>query len=307
MAIVKVNNISKKFGTHQAVDNISFEVEEGLICGILGPNGAGKSTTIRMINNIIQPDTGSIEIFGDKLKSESQDYMGYLPEERGLYKRIKVIDQLTYFGKLKSLSDKEAKERARYWLDRLEASDWENKKIQELSKGMQQKVQFISTIMHKPRLLILDEPFSGFDPINADLFKRIVLELKDEGTTVLFSTHIMEHAEQMCDQIGLINKGKMVLFGNLRSIKKEFGRDTILMEYEEGDDTFLNDFSGLSFINRSKGRVEFRVVNKDIKVRDILAKANENVEIINFQLSEPSLNEIFIETVSKTGESNVEL
>lgn len=306
MAIVKVSNISKKFGEYKAVDNISFEVEEGLICGILGPNGAGKSTTIRMINNIIQPDTGNIEIFGDTLKSESQDFMGYLPEERGLYKRIKVIDQLTYFGKLKNLSDREAKESARYWLDRLDASDWETKKIQELSKGMQQKVQFISTIMHKPKLLILDEPFSGFDPINADLFKRIVLELKSEGTTVLFSTHIMEHAEQMCDQIGLINKGKMVLFGKLRDIKKEFGRDTILMEYE-GEDSFLNGFSGLSFINRSNGRVEFRITNKEINVRDIISKANESVDIINFQLSEPSLNEIFIETVSKTGESNVEL
>ncbi len=209
-----------------------------------------------------------------------------------------------YFGRLKSLTESKAKEQARYWLGRLGASDWENKKIQELSKGMQQKVQFISTLLHRPKLLILDEPFSGFDPINADLFKRIVIDLKNDGTTVLLSTHIMEQAEQMCDQIGLINKGKLVLSGNLRDVKKNFGRDTVLIEYE-GEDVFLNNISGLQFINRSRGRAEFRIINKEISIKDIIARANETVDIIRFELSEPSLNEIFIDVVSKTGGENV--
>lgn len=304
MEILNLNTITKKYGNFTAVDNISFSVEEGIIFGILGPNGAGKSTTIRMINNIIQPDAGEINIFGEKIKPQAQDYMGYMPEERGLYKKIKVIDQLVYFGRLKSMSESEAKKQARLWLNKLGVADWENKKIQELSKGMQQKVQFISTILHKPKLLILDEPFSGFDPINADLFKKLVIELKNEGTTILLSTHIMEQAEQMCDQIGLINKGKLVLSGNLRNIKREFGRDTVLIEYE-GEDNFLNDFTGLQFINRSLGRAEFRVINKEIKIQDIIEKANKSVEIYKFELSEPSLNEIFIEVVSKTGGENV--
>ena len=304
MAILKLNSITKRFGSYTAVDNIDFEVGEGVICGIIGPNGAGKSTTIRMINNIFQPDSGTIEIFGEPIKSQSQDFMGYLPEERGLYKKIKVIDQLVYFGRLKSLTESKAKEQARYWLGRLGASDWENKKIQELSKGMQQKVQFISTLLHRPKLLILDEPFSGFDPINADLFKRIVIDLKNDGTTVILSTHIMEQAEQMCDQIGLINKGKLVLSGNLRDVKKNFGRDTVLIEYE-GEDVFLNNISGLQFINRSRGRAEFRIINKEISIKDIIARANETVDIIRFELSEPSLNEIFIDVVSKTGGENV--
>ncbi len=306
MEILKLESVTKRFGNYTAVDNISFDVEEGIIFGIIGPNGAGKSTTIRMINNIFNPDSGEISVFGEKIKAESQDFMGYLPEERGLYKKIKVIDQLIYFGKLKSLTEKQSKDAARYWLNRLGASDWEKKMIQELSKGMQQKVQFISTLLHKPRLLILDEPFSGFDPINADLFKKIVLDLKNDGTTILLSTHIMEQAEQMCDKIGLINKGKLVLSGNLRNIKKEFGKDTVLIEYE-GSDEFLNELHNVQFINRSKGRAEFRVTNKEMSFKEIIEKANKSAEISRFELSEPSLNEIFIDVVSKSGVENVQL
>lgn len=298
MELLNVDSIYKQFGDYYAVNGISFDVEEGIIFGILGPNGAGKSTTIRMITNIIQPDKGTIKFQGELMKSEFQNDLGYLPEERGLYKKIKVIDQLVYFGRLKGMTFSSAQDAARQWLRKLDAADWEKKKIQELSKGMQQKVQFISTIMHKPKLLVLDEPFSGFDPINADLFKKIVLDLKNEGTTILLSTHIMEQAEQMCDKICLINKGKMVLGGNIREIKRNFGKDTILMEFE-GSSEFLDKFQGLKFTNRANNRVEFRITDNAISSNDILKAAAECATIYKYELSEPSLHEIFIEVVSK--------
>ena len=298
MELLNVDSIYKQFGDYYAVNGISFDVEEGIIFGILGPNGAGKSTTIRMITNIIQPDKGSIKFQGELMKSEFQNHLGYLPEERGLYKKIKVIDQLVYFGRLKGMTFSAAQDAARQWLRKLDAADWEKKKIQELSKGMQQKVQFISTIMHKPKLLVLDEPFSGFDPINADLFKKIVLDLKNEGTTILLSTHIMEQAEQMCDKICLINKGKMVLGGNIREIKRNFGKDTILMEFD-GSSEFLDKFQGLKFTNRANNRVEFRITDNAVSSNDILKAAAESATIYKYELSEPSLHEIFIEVVSK--------
>jgi ABC-2 type transport system ATP-binding protein len=303
MKILEVDNIYKQFGDYFAVNGVSFAVDEGLICGVLGPNGAGKTTTIRMITNILQPDKGRISVFGKPMDSEAQNHFGYLPEERGLYKRIKVIDQLIYFGRLKGLSASDAAKEARLWLKKLDASDWENKKIQELSKGMQQKVQFISAILHKPKLLVLDEPFSGFDPINADLFKKIVIDLKNEGTTILLSTHIMEQAEQMCDKICLIHKGQAVLSGNLRDVKKNFGRDSILIEFE-GDSKFLDKFSGLKFTNRSSSRAEFRIGDSGINPKDILMAAIESVEVFKFELAEPSLHEIFIDVVSKQGGIN---
>ncbi len=297
MRVLEVDNIVKKFGDFTAVGGVSFNVEKGRIMGVLGPNGAGKTTTIRMINNILIPDEGRITIFGEPVSYDLQNRIGYLPEERGLYKKVKVIDQLVYFAQLKGMSKADATEKGRQWLRRVDASDWETKKIQELSKGMQQKVQFVSTILHNPEILILDEPFSGFDPLNVELLKRIILDLRDQGKTILLSTHVMEQAEQMCDDIVLISKGIHIRSGNLREIKRSFGKDTILMEFD-GDDTFLNKFSGLKFVNRSKNRVEFRITNEEVKLKDILKTAADSVDLFKFELVEPSLREIFIDLVS---------
>ena len=232
MVVIEVKNVIKKFGDYAASNKISFDVESGRIMGLLGPNGAGKTTMIRMITNILIPDEGEIKVFGERVGSEHQNNIGYLPEERGLYKKIKVLDQLIYFAQLKGMTKIDAQQKAMYWLDKLDAKDWASKKIQELSKGMQQKVQFISTIIHNPDLLILDEPFSGFDPINTEVLKRIILDMRDEGKTIVLSTHVMEQAEQMCDDICLINKGSIVLDGKIRDIKKSYGKDTIIMELD---------------------------------------------------------------------------
>ncbi|MFC2131862.1 ABC transporter ATP-binding protein [Bacteroidota bacterium] len=304
MITVKLENVVKAFGDYKAVNDISFEVGQGSIFGILGPNGAGKTTTIRMITNILMPDSGKILLFDEPVKSIHQDRIGYLPEERGLYKKIKVIEQLIYFGQLKGMSRSEASEAASKWLRDLEAGDWAKKKIQELSKGMQQKVQFISTILHSPDLLILDEPFSGFDPINVETLKKIITDLKESGKTILLSTHIMEQVEQLCDDIILIDKGKMILSGNVREIKSNYGRDSVLMEFG-GSDSFIDDLKNVKFINRTKNRVEFRLNNSGYTANRILQSAIEKrAEVIRFELVEPSLNEIFIDVVSKKGMDN---
>ncbi len=303
MEILNLQNVTKRFGNYAAVNDVSFSVDSGRILGLLGPNGAGKTTTIRMITNIYTPDEGTITIKGESVGPAHQNIIGYLPEERGLYKKIKVIDQLAYFGQLKGLSRQEAVNGARYWLRKLDAADWESKKIQELSKGMQQKIQFISTILHDPDILILDELFSGFDPINVEVLKSIIADLKQAGKTILLSTHVMEQVEKVCDDICLINKGRIVLSGNMREIKKSFGRDTVLMEYD-GDDSFLNNFSGIQFINRSKNRAEFRIKDSQANSKDILNAAMQNVDLIKYELVEPSLHEIFIDVVSERGEYN---
>jgi ABC-2 type transport system ATP-binding protein len=304
MAVLKLEKVNKSFGSFKAVNDVSFEVKEGTVFGLLGPNGAGKTTTIRMITNILIADKGNITLFGEPVKSLHQNRIGYLPEERGLYKKIKVIDQLIYFGQLKGMSRANAKSTAQKWLKNLDASDWANKKIQELSKGMQQKVQFISTILHNPDILILDEPFSGFDPINVETLKKIILDLKEEGKTILLSTHVMEQVEQLCEEIVLINKGTVVLNGNVRDIKKNYGRDNILIEFE-GDDSFINDLHGVKFINRSKNRVEFNLNETGLSSKDILNIAlDKQVEIYRFELMEPSLNEIFIDVVTNLVNGN---
>jgi ABC-2 type transport system ATP-binding protein len=267
MSVLIVDNAVKRFGKFTAVDHVSFEVPPGSIHGILGPNGAGKTTTIRMINNILEPDEGNITVFGEKIRAEHQNRMGYLPEERGLYKKIKVLDQLIYFGQLKGLKKADAAKRAKYWLEKFNALDWAPKKIQELSKGMQQKVQFISTILHDPELLILDEPFSGFDPINTEALKDTILELRDRGITIMLSTHVMHQVEQMCDTICMIHKGKKVLDGSVRDIKKSRGRNTILLEFE-GERDFLNEINGIEIINKAKNRAEFKIVDNEINPKE---------------------------------------
>lgn len=296
MNVLSIENIQKTFGTYKAVNNVSFDVPEGRIFGLLGPNGAGKTTTIRMINNILMPDSGSISIMGEPVSSKMQNRIGYLPEERGLYKKLKVSEQLIYFAQLKGLSKSDAIQKYKFWLDKMGALGWDNKKIQELSKGMQQKVQFISTILHDPALYILDEPFSGFDPINTELMKGIILELKSQGKTIILSTHVMEQVEQLCDEICLINKGRVVLSGNVREIKKSYGRDTGIIEFN-GDDSFINGFDDIKITNRNNHRIEFRILNKELDTSKILKKAIEKADVHKFQLDEPTLNEIFIDSI----------
>jgi ABC-2 type transport system ATP-binding protein len=300
MAVIEVDQISKSFGDTQAVQNVSFEVPSGRIYGLLGPNGAGKTTAIRIINHILIADSGTVTINGTQVSPKTQRMIGYMPEERGLYKKMKVGEQLIYLAQLKGLSHAKAKEQIRYWMDRFEASDWYNKEVGELSKGMSQKIQFIATIAHNPDIYIFDEPFSGLDPINSEMLKEIVIELREKGNTILFSTHRMEQVEQMCDDICLFNRGKAVLKGNLREIKQKFGKNTINIEFE-GDHSFLDKLEDVRINNRSTNFAEIRVLNGQ-HMQDILKTAMDHAEIHKFERVEPSLTEIFISTV---GEDNV--
>ncbi|WP_428236598.1 ABC transporter ATP-binding protein [Gracilimonas sp.] len=300
MAVIEVNNVFKSFGKTKAVNDVSFEVHKGRIFGLLGPNGAGKTTTIRMINYILSPDSGSVTINGNIASSETQKVIGYMPEERGLYKKMKVLDQLMYLTQLKGMNSTDAKKAIDYWLDRFDASDWKKKEINELSKGMSQKIQFIATIAHDPDIYIFDEPFSGLDPINSETLKEIIIELREKGKTILFSTHRMEQVEQMCDDICLFNQGEAVLTGNLREIKSSFGENTINLEFE-GDSSFLDTLDNVRINNRSTNFAEIRVLDGQ-NMQDILKVAMEHAEIHKFERIEPSLTEIFISTV---GEDNI--
>jgi ABC-2 type transport system ATP-binding protein len=297
MEILKADSLFKKFGNTFAVNNVSLSVDEGRIFGMLGPNGAGKTTTIRMITNIIYPDSGEIMIMGEKLTPKLQDKIGYLPEERGLYKKIKVIEQLEYFGQLKGLSKKEANHNAKKWLEKIGASGWDNKKIEELSKGMAQKIQFVSTVLHNPPFMIFDEPFSGFDPINTELIKNIMLEMKSEGKTIILSTHQMYQVEQICDEILMIDQGKVVLSGALRDVKKNYGKNHLVIEYY-GNSDFLQQISKEKILDYSNNRVELKIDNYE-EAQEILKMAMTDNQITKFSVEEPSLNEIFIEIVSK--------
>ncbi|MCK4689490.1 MAG: ATP-binding cassette domain-containing protein, partial [Candidatus Marinimicrobia bacterium] len=279
-----------------AVDNISFSIEEGTVFGLIEPNGAGKTTTLRMIMNIIIPDYGDISILGNSKMVSATDNIGYLPEERGMYRKMKVGALLLFLTKLKSMPKKEAQKQIDFWLERLELTDWKNKKIEELSKGMQQKLQFIATILHKPKLLILDEPFGGLDPINTNLIKDIILELKQNGTTIMFSTHVMESAEKLCDDIFLINKGREVLYGKLNDIKKSFGRENVLIEFE-GNDDFLKRSKQIKKFDNYGRYVEAQLV-KNADTQKLLKEAMEVSIIRRFEIKEPSLNDIFIESVN---------
>jgi ABC-2 type transport system ATP-binding protein len=300
MNTIEVDHVSKSFGDTKAVQDVSFTVERGKIFGLLGPNGAGKTTTIRMINYITLPDTGKLLVNGVPVGQKTQKMIGYMPEERGLYKKMKVGEQLMYLAQLKGMSAAGAREKIKYWLERFGAYDWHSKVVGELSKGMSQKIQFISTIVHDPEIYIFDEPFSGLDPINSELLKEIIIELKGSGKTILFSTHRMEQVEQMCDDICLFNNGKVVLTGNLRNIKKDFGKNTVLIEFQ-GDGSFIDTLTDVRINNRSTNFAEIRILN-GLNAQQILRKAMESNEIHRFQLVEPSLNEIFISVV---GEDNI--
>lgn len=298
MAILELLEVSKRFGRNRAVDGVSFSVEPGRIFGLLGPNGAGKTTTIRMITYILLPDSGRIMLMGRPVGPEQQQRIGYLPEERGLYRRMRVLEQLVYFGRLKGLSARQAQEAARRWLQRLQAMGWEEKRVEELSKGMQQKVQFIASVLHEPDLLILDEPYTGLDPLNTELLTQVILELKAQGKTILFSTHRMEQVEQLCDDIVLINRGQVVLAGSVREIKARYRKDTIRLEFS-GPDGVLDRLPGVQVISRSRHAAELRMLDPALRPQNLLLRLASELEIQRFEILEPSLQQIFIETVSR--------
>lgn len=303
--LLVANNVSKSFGDYKAINNISIEVPKGSIFGLLGPNGAGKTTFIRIINQITMPDTGSVFLDGEALKPRHIQNIGYLPEERGLYKSMKVGEQALYLAQLKGLSHQEAKTRLKYWFDRLEIGDWWNKKIQELSKGMAQKIQFVVTVLHQPKLLIFDEPFSGFDPINANLIKDEILKLRDEGATVIFSTHRMESVEEMCDHIALIHKSNKILDGKLIDIKRAYKSNTFEVGLQTNNrEEVLTELEGRFEISPAS----FKSINDELQYKIKIPEGNSPNDLVSYltskgQLSHfveviPSANDIFIETVS---------
>jgi len=295
---VALAGVTKSFGDFAAVSELSLEVRAGRIYGLLGPNGAGKTTTIRMIVNITAPDSGRIELFGRQITPELQDRIGYLPEERGLYKKMKVGEQLKFFAALKNVVGKEADQRVDRWLTRLKLAEWKNKKSMELSKGMQQKIQFITAVLHEPDLLILDEPFSGLDPVNVELLKEIVLELKAAGKTIIFSTHQMELAEQICDDICLINRSRKVLEGSIREIKRRFGRNSVALRLE-GADGVLDDPALVSKVERRADEIE-ALLAPGANAQDLLERlVASGATVSKFEMIEPSLNYIFIAQVTE--------
>jgi len=296
---ISVINISKSYGDFVAVDNLSLEVKQGSIFGLLGPNGAGKSTTIRMIVNITMPDAGEIRLFGHPMSGKLQERVGYLPEDRGLYKKMKVGDQLIFFAELKGVPRQEAEKRIDRWLERIEMSEWKGKKWEELSKGMQQKIQFVSTILHSPDLVILDEPFSGLDPVSASLLKEVVQELRQENKTIIFSTHLMEQAEELCDEICLINRGHKILGGPVREIKRSFGWRYIAIDGENFD-AVLNAHPAVKQVSRRRDHTEV-VLQDDNDPQMLLQQLlTGGARITRFELVAPSLNEIFIDSVKRT-------
>ncbi len=295
---VRLDGVRKSFGDFVAVDKLSLAVRAGRIFGLLGPNGAGKTTTIRMIVNITAPDSGKITLFGHTVNPQLQDRIGYLPEERGLYKRMKVVEQLKFFAQLKNAAGAELERRIDDWLARLKISEWKQKKAMELSKGMQQKVQFIASILHQPDLIILDEPFSGLDPVNVELLKNVVLDLKRSGKTIIFSTHQMEVAEEICDDICLINRSQKIFEGTLRELKSSFGRNSVAVRFEGGDGV-LNDPALVSKLEQRAD--EFEALLASGATAQLLLKRliDSGATISKFEMIEPSLNTIFITKVKE--------
>jgi len=295
--VLKLHQLVKDFDNKRAVDKVSLELKRGMILGLLGPNGAGKTTTIRMIMNIIAPDSGTIEIMGENFSEQLKERIGYLPEERGLYRKLKVSEILTFFGELKGMKRTEIKSKGSELLKKFDLEKYYDKKVEELSKGMAQKLQFIITILHSPELLILDEPFSGLDPINIELVKDIILEKKREGTSIIFSTHLMDYAEKIVDDVAMIDQGQKVLDGNLHDVKATYGSKFIKVRYQ-GDSSFLSE---LDYVKNFKdyGK-EMEVELTDISFKDdLLKKMINNLSLSSFSVTEASLNNIFIRKVSE--------
>jgi len=300
MNVIELENITKTFGSVKAVDSLSLGVPKGSIYGFIGPNGSGKTTTLRMIMNIFYPDSGDIKVFGQKLNDRVKDQIGYLPEERGLYQKMRVRELLQFYGELKSghKVDKDVD----FWLERLDLTEWANKKVETLSKGMSQKVQIIATIVAKPELIILDEPFTGLDPVNAEAIKDMVLDLRSRGATIIFSTHDMSVAEKMCDFIFMIFKGKKVLDGTLASIQAEYGSDSLRITTEAGASA-LKDLEGVERIS-DFGRMQELRVEPDYDHQKILAAIMSRTRILGFELTKPTLHDIFIRIAGPEAKEN---
>lgn len=298
MPTIELNTVRKSYDKFVAVNDLSFSIEQGKVFGLLGPNGAGKTSTIRMMIGITVPDSGQINLFGKPFERKSLNKVGYLPEERGLYKKMKILDQLIFLGELHGMSTADARQKAFEWTKRLEIDAWLQKKVEELSKGMQQKIQFIAALLHDPDFIIMDEPFFGLDPVNAGLLKDVMLDLKKQGKTILFSTHRMDQVEKLCDAICLINHGTAVLKGELKSIKAGYGKSNVEIEYE-GDCSFLKTSPLLSACNDYGNYAEVKLA-PGADAQDLLRQVTSAVRINKFELMEPSLEEIFINTVGKT-------
>ena len=300
--VIEAIDVCKTFGEQRVSKNISLSVREGSIYGLLGPNGAGKTTLIRMLSTITQPDSGEIRFRGDALKEVHAHQMGYMPEERGLYKKMTVAEQLLFFAELRGLSNRDAKAAVKHWLQRLDMMDWARKKVEEISKGMAQKVQFVSCVLHNPKLLILDEPFSGFDPVNADLIKDLILELKRGGTSVIFSTHRMDNVESLCDHLAIIHKGEKVLDGSVSEIRRNHFTGMYDVGYHEEVVWDLGEAAPLSMEKNSDGKVVYRFQTSEVFTPEhLLSAAMLKGKLVHYTEHIPSIHEIFVDTVSKGG------
>jgi len=296
--MLSVKNIVKQYATHRALDDVSLEVEKGKIFGLLGPNGAGKTSLIRIITQITAPDSGEVFFNGERLNTKHISQIGYLPEERGLYKKMEIGEQVLYLSKLKGLDSAEATKRIRYWFEKLEMKDWWSKKVEDLSKGMQQKVQFVATVLHQPELIILDEPFSGFDPVNADIIKNEILELNKNGATFIFSTHRMESVEELCDNIALINKSKKILDGEVDDIKASYRSNTYWVEYEGDYAINSNEIYELQQTEQVKTHTLVKLQLKENRTaNEALSQLLPHVNIHRLDEVIPTMNDIFIEKV----------
>ncbi len=310
MELIKIEEVTKRYASHTALDKVSLSIPEGSIYGLLGPNGAGKTTLIRIINHITAPDSGVVYFNGHQLTAEDVVNIGYLPEERGLYKKMKVGEQAVFFARLKGLSKQEATIRLHEWFDRFDISNWWNKKVEELSKGMAQKIQFIITVLHRPKLLIFDEPFSGFDPINANLLKREILKLREEGSTIIFSTHNMSSVEELCDHITLINKSHNILSGKVEDIRLHYGKNRYEIAFNGDAPSLIQQLEPMLLKcttmplenNSTKLLLNFK---DDVKLKDIINIANNNSELISIVPTKPSMDEIFIQTVEEYNKSQL--
>ena len=299
MAFIEISDVVKQYKGHTALNHVNLSVPKGCIYGLLGPNGAGKTTLIRIINRITAPDSGTVMLDGSPITADDVAHIGYLPEERGLYKKMKVGDEIVYLARLKGMSKADATRQMLYWLDRFHLTEWRDKKVETLSKGMQQKVQFIATVIHEPKLLIFDEPFSGFDPVNAEQLKREILELQKKGATILFSTHNMESVEEVCDQISLINHSEVVLEGNVAEIKQRFKKHLYEIRLAGGEQ--LQPCEEMFTIEEARpdGTTIIRLA-QGVAIREVIARLNEQYALRGFSELLPTMHEIFIETVKNS-------
>lgn len=301
--MLELKNIVKEYAKHRALDDVSFRIEKGSIFGLLGPNGAGKTSLIRIVNQITAPDSGQVIFKGESLNEAHISQIGYLPEERGLYKKMLIGEQMLYLAQLKGLSKSDATKKIKYWFEKMEMQSWWDKKVEDLSKGMQQKVQFVATVIHEPELLILDEPFSGFDPVNAEIIRNEILELNKKGSTIIFSTHRMESVEQLCDSIVLLNKAKKILDGKVSDIKNQFRNNTFQIKYENEN---LGPVPALETVyevleSKISGNEHQDTIHifADFTINDVLKFLIPQVQILGVNELIPSLNDIFIQTVQE--------